>query len=103
MRMNVFRTEGDVAERAARWLEDLKTAGPAERRKFLEWVCQSPEHVRLFLEMSATAEELEQVRLGGMLDVQALLEAAPSNVVSLPEERVAGERSVFGPGLPRPL
>jgi ferric-dicitrate binding protein FerR (iron transport regulator) len=65
--------EREAAETAAMWLQALKSADDRERKRFLEWLSASPMHVRLFLEMAATAEDLESIRRRGLIDPERLL------------------------------
>lgn len=56
-----------------------------DRRRFVDWLCESPAHIREYLEVAALWEEMGSVEALGQVDVEALVEQAQGaeNVVSL--------------------
>lgn len=50
-----------IAERAAEWLEQLEHAGPDERKQFLKWLKESPQHVWEILLATSTDIALRQL------------------------------------------
>lgn len=72
-----------IAQRASEWVEILKTAGPAEREAFVDWLRESRRHVEEFLAMVALDRELDGVKLQGM-DRQALIARLAPGVIPLP-------------------
>lgn len=72
-----------LAQRAAEWIETLKTGGERERADFVRWLCQSKLHVEHYLEMIAMDRELQALDPMQCPDVDALLAKAVPNVVPL--------------------
>jgi transmembrane sensor len=72
-----------VSEEAAQWFEALKTAGRPEREAFARWLKESPMNVREFLRTTALDVELGRIDASRFPDIQALIDAACSNIVRL--------------------
>jgi transmembrane sensor len=77
-----------IAEEAARWLLDARSADAAQRAAFVAWLKSSPLHVEEFLFATATLKELQgraQTDTGEVerIIADALAGAGPSNVVAL--------------------
>jgi hypothetical protein len=62
--------EDMAGEEAARWLEIQKRpAWLRHQRGFARWITRTPIHVRAYLEMTATALDLERVRAAGLIKI----------------------------------
>lgn len=81
--MKAQRQEMDVREKAAWWIGELEDANAKTRTACLEWLRESPEHVKEFLLMSAMWEGLGGVDAGRRIDVEKLLAEASATVVAL--------------------
>jgi len=84
-------TQVDIVAEASAWFIEFR-AGPvasSDRARFDEWLCQSPQHIQAYLEISAGWAELPTNDPQGHIDIAALLERArhsgDGNVVSLPQ------------------
>jgi ferric-dicitrate binding protein FerR (iron transport regulator) len=79
-----FEEDRLLAEHAAEWLCRLQTASTAEKTQFMEWLRQSPTHVREMLIAMAWDDFLRHVGPRHKMNVAAL--ASPrSNVVRISE------------------
>lgn len=72
-----------LAIKAAAWVERLARADDRDRAEFIEWLRQSPRHVQEFLLAMSWDAMLENVDPDHHIDVDALVERARANVVSL--------------------
>ncbi len=72
-----------LAQRAAEWIEILKSCGPRERAEFAAWLRESKIHVEQYLEMISIDRELRALDPAQCPDVDELLARAAPNVVSL--------------------
>ncbi|MGH8176118.1 MAG: FecR family protein [Steroidobacter sp.] len=70
-----------VAERAAEWLDRLKTAGPRERAAFMQWLKESPGHIREMLLAAACDAALRNIDPRRRIDLEQLRSASAQNVV----------------------
>ncbi len=84
-----------LAERAAEWVDVLKTAGAPEREEFADWLAESPRHVEEFLLVTALDRAIDELPLGRNARIQAMLACNPSSVVPLRLETgsAAGRRA----------
>lgn len=73
-----------LAQRASEWVEILKTAGPAEREAFVDWLRESRRHVEEFLTVVAIDHELNGLDMKGQFDRDALLRRVCATVAPLP-------------------
>jgi transmembrane sensor len=73
-----------LAQRASEWVEILKTAGPAEREAFVDWLRESRRHVEEFLIEVALDRELDGLDMQGRFDRDALLRRVSATVAPLP-------------------
>jgi transmembrane sensor len=73
-----------LAQRASEWVEILKTAGPAEREAFVDWLRESRRHVEEFLTVVAIDRELAGLDMQGQFDREALLRRVCATVTPLP-------------------
>ncbi len=70
-----------IAERAAQWLERLKSAGPEERAEFCQWLKESRRNVREVL-LATTWDALSNnIDPDHRADIQALMGKSSENVV----------------------
>jgi transmembrane sensor len=76
-----------IMDEAADWIVALRGDGerPAAREEFAAWLCRSPEHVRVYLDLAGLWSDLGHVDRRQDLDVQTLVQRAlaTGNVVSL--------------------
>lgn len=72
-----------LAQRAAEWIEILKSGREADRREFVLWLRQSKLHVAHFLEMTQLDRDLQSLRSGRFSDIDDLLRNIEPNVVTL--------------------
>jgi len=79
-----------LAQRAAEWIETLKTADKRDRAAFVQWLRQSKLHMEQYLEMVAIDRELRRLDPAQGEDVETLLARIAPNVVQL--EQPAGQR-----------
>ncbi|SEL59715.1 FecR family protein [Pseudoxanthomonas sp. GM95] len=83
--------QATLTEQAAHW-HALQRAGglnPVQQARFMDWLVATPEHLREYLAVARVASELGDALRAMQLDVDALLDGAPSpartdNVVALP-------------------
>ncbi|MBL8267165.1 FecR family protein [Steroidobacter sp.] len=73
-----------LAQRASEWVEILKTAGPAEREAFVDWLRESRRHVEEFLTAVAIEKELDGLDMQGRFDRDALLRRVCATIAPLP-------------------
>lgn len=76
-----------MAEAAAEWVVLLhrQDASLEDRQAFMDWLRQSPVHVREYLQAETVFLALEGVARDDARDVQSLLRSASGNVVEFPE------------------
>lgn len=86
------KDELDIAAQAAEWFTALEEDPVADRTAFAEWLTRSPLHVQEFLNISAVHRMFENLDPEGRLDVDAMLAAAPDQVVRLPAAFVRHSR-----------
>lgn len=75
-----------IAERAAQWLNQLKTretAGLAERLKFVKWMKQSPLHVRELLLATTWDALMRLLDMDRKISIEQLMEQSTRNVTAL--------------------
>lgn len=72
---------------AVEWWTTFRDGAPSrtDRRRFADWLSESPAHVREYLEVAALWEEMGRLKALEQVDLEALLERAQAtdNVVSL--------------------
>jgi transmembrane sensor len=89
-----FKPNAQIRNEAAAWFVEFSEGEvPREMRQtFSLWLKASPEHVRAYLQVSATFDDLSHLGRGRTADIEALIEAAQAgaNVIEL-EDRRAGE------------
>jgi transmembrane sensor len=73
-----------IAERAAEWLELLEHAGPDERKRFVKWLKESPEHVWEILLSTSTDIALRQLVKEAGLNASDF-DQQPNNVLPIGE------------------
>src|SRR5690606_24005966 len=71
---------------AAQWLETLKLGRAEDRSAFVVWCCESPVHIREFLEASWIDRELHRLDAAYDAGTEDLLRAITSNVRLFPQE-----------------
>jgi transmembrane sensor len=72
-----------LAQRAAEWIETLRTGNERDRAAFVEWLRQSKLHVEQYLEMVAIDQELQRLDPAPGEDVEELLQRLPRNGIEL--------------------
>jgi transmembrane sensor len=72
-----------LAQRAAEWLETLKSGDERDRAAFVEWLRQSKLHVEQYLEMVAIDRELQRLDPAQGEDVAELLKRIAPNIIEL--------------------
>jgi transmembrane sensor len=72
-----------LAQRAAEWMEALKTGGAREHEEFSAWLRQSRLHVEHFLEAAAIDREIAALDRSQCPDVDELIARAAPDVVML--------------------
>lgn len=72
-----------VAERAAEWLERLKSGEPQERAAFVHWLKESRRNVREMLLATAWDRVLGQLDPDRQIDIDELMNRASANVVAV--------------------
>jgi ferric-dicitrate binding protein FerR (iron transport regulator) len=77
-----FEEDRLLAEHAAEWLCRLQTAGAAEKAQFMQWLRQSPSHVREMLIAMAWDDFLRHVDPQHKMNIEALA-AQRSNVIRI--------------------
>jgi transmembrane sensor len=88
-----------LAQRAAEWIEILKTSNERDRAEFVQWLRQSKLHVEQYLELVAIDQEIRKLGAGRSEDVDALLARIAPNVFPIPGS--AGADSVMSRPMPR--
>jgi transmembrane sensor len=82
-----------ILEEASDWFVDFRVGDvdSSARERFDEWLRRSPENIRAYMEIAKTYVELPAIKLGGSLDVDALISYAHAgeNVV-VPFGRTSG-------------
>jgi transmembrane sensor len=79
-----------LALRASEWVEILPTASREQLREFEAWLCESPLHVREFLEVAEVEFSLNHIDPTRQLDVENLLKRIAPEVSSLRKQAAAG-------------
>ncbi len=97
------KLNGEILEQACDWFVTLRE-GPfeqAEREAFTEWLRNSPQHIRAYLDVAAIWADVPGVDPQRKVDASALVEAARAqdNVVSLasPTEQISRRESSAEP------
>ena len=72
-----------LAQQTSEWIEVLNEGTAEEHAAFVEWLKESPRHVREYLLMVALDKELTQLDSERECDVSALLREASHNVVAM--------------------
>lgn len=93
-----------LAQRAAEWIETLKSGDERDRAAFVEWLRQSKLHVEQYLELVAIERELQRLDPAVGEDVNELLKRIAPNVVPLkpagPVQHqiagISGRRRIWG-------
>jgi transmembrane sensor len=64
-----------ILEEASEWFVDFRVGDvdASAREQFDEWLRRSPEHIRAYMEIAKTYVELPAMKLGGSLNVDALI------------------------------
>lgn len=92
-------TKPDAAAEAAGWFAEFRAGDvtPGTRARFDDWLRQSPQHIRAYLEVAAGWAELPTEDPLGRIDIRALVararESQDENVVALPRAAKSGLRS----------
>ena len=89
MSANYPTAQAAIAAEAAGWVIQIDD-GVLDfdtRRKFLDWLCSSPQHIDEFLMAAATWRELDDLDVECQLDVDNLIAQARQNVVALGAEQ----------------
>jgi transmembrane sensor len=65
-------------EEAGEWLAELRTRrlDASARKRFDQWLCRSPEHVRAYLDCAAISATLEAGPRAVTAEIDALIERA---------------------------
>jgi transmembrane sensor len=82
-----------LAQRAAEWMEALKSGNRGDRAAFDEWLRDSKRHVEYYLEMEALDRQVKALGPEARPDVEATLAAAASNVRELKRHAPGGKCS----------
>ena len=92
----IRRTRQSTVE-AAEWWATLREGGLSskDRGRFVDWLCESPAHIREYLEVAALWEEMGSLEALEEADLQALLQRAQANDNVVPLEPAAA-----APGMP---
>ncbi len=70
-----------VLDEASAWFVDFRVgdADPAARARFDQWLRQSPEHIRAYMEIARTYVELPALKADHKIDLDALIASARSD------------------------
>ncbi len=82
-----------IAEQALEWFEVMKRGSPQDRAAFTGWLKLSPRHVGEFLLVSAMYRQFDGANPAYQIDVDQLLAAQPSNVLTLETEGTTANRA----------
>lgn len=87
-----------IVDEASEWFVEFRVgdAQPAQRERFDQWLRQSPDHIRAYMEIARLYADLPALDAAGAVDIQKLTDAArraSSNVVSLDATRSTSKRA----------
>lgn len=82
-----------ITREAADWFMELQTGDPSRHEPFTRWLRRSPEHVEEFLAVTGISLKLDHMDPQRLIDVDALLAGAHSNVFPLHAAAEAGRPS----------
>ena len=75
-----------LAQQSAAWLHALKDRRCKRRAAFVDWLVESPRHVREFLLMAALDHELSRLDAAHTIDVDEILREIDRTVVIFPAD-----------------
>jgi len=93
-----------LAQQAGAWLHAIKDGRPELRATFVDWLMESPRHVREFLLMAALDHELSRLDAAHTINVDEILREIDRTVVIFPaDDYVPASKEHANPAHPKEL